>query len=138
MVLLGLLLGLVGTDMNSVVIRFGFGMPELSDGLGFIVIAMGVFVTRGLSAILLVLAALLLLLLLLLVLLLLPGIKKKREASGRQTGSALELFEHLFMQVVAFGLRHEGVNAAIKTHRALVQQQQPVGDLDFFNQVGGP
>jgi TctA family transporter len=43
MVLLGLLLGLVGTDVNSGVVRFSFGVAELSDGLGFIVIAMGVF-----------------------------------------------------------------------------------------------
>jgi len=43
MVLLGLLLGLVGTDVMSGTVRFGFGMAELSDGIGFIVIAMGVF-----------------------------------------------------------------------------------------------
>ncbi len=43
MVLLGLLLGLVGTDVNSGVARFSFGFPELTDGIGFIVIAMGVF-----------------------------------------------------------------------------------------------
>ncbi len=43
MVLLGLLLGLVGTDVISGTVRFGFGMAELSDGIGFIVIAMGVF-----------------------------------------------------------------------------------------------
>ena len=43
MVLLGLLLGLVGTDVNSGVARFSFDVPELSDGIGFIVIAMGVF-----------------------------------------------------------------------------------------------
>jgi putative tricarboxylic transport membrane protein len=43
MVLLGLLLGLVGTDVNSGVVRFSFDVAELSDGLGFIVIAMGVF-----------------------------------------------------------------------------------------------
>ncbi len=43
MVLLGLLLGLVGTDVNSGVARFSFGVQELNDGIGFIVIAMGVF-----------------------------------------------------------------------------------------------
>ena len=43
MVLLGLLLGLVGTDVISGTVRFGFGMAELSDGIGFIGIAMGVF-----------------------------------------------------------------------------------------------
>ncbi|GAB4217693.1 MAG: tripartite tricarboxylate transporter permease [Rhodoferax sp.] len=43
MILLGLLLGLVGTDVNSGVARFAFDIPELTDGIGFIVIAMGVF-----------------------------------------------------------------------------------------------
>ncbi|MBK9440909.1 MAG: tripartite tricarboxylate transporter permease [Comamonadaceae bacterium] len=43
MIVLGLLLGLVGTDVNSGVARFAFDIPELSDGIGFIVIAMGVF-----------------------------------------------------------------------------------------------
>ncbi len=43
MILLGLLLGLVGTDVNSGVARFSFEIPELTDGIGFVVIAMGVF-----------------------------------------------------------------------------------------------
>ncbi len=43
MVLLGLVLGLVGTDVNSGVLRFDFGIPELSDGIGFVVLAMGLF-----------------------------------------------------------------------------------------------
>ena len=43
MILLGLLLGLVGTDVNSGVARFSFDIPELTDGIGFIVIAMGLF-----------------------------------------------------------------------------------------------
>src|SRR3954464_9675738 len=43
MIILGLLLGLVGTDVNSGVARFSFDIPELTDGIGFIVIAMGVF-----------------------------------------------------------------------------------------------
>jgi TctA family transporter len=43
MVVLGLLLGLVGTDVNSGVARFAFDIPELSDGIGFVAIAMGVF-----------------------------------------------------------------------------------------------
>ncbi len=43
MILLGLLLGLVGTDVNSGVARYSFDIPELTDGIGFIVIAMGVF-----------------------------------------------------------------------------------------------
>jgi putative tricarboxylic transport membrane protein len=43
MILLGLLLGLVGTDVNSGVARFSFDIPELSDGIGFVAVAMGVF-----------------------------------------------------------------------------------------------
>ncbi len=43
MIVLGLLLGLVGTDVNSGVARFSFDIPELTDGLGFVAIAMGVF-----------------------------------------------------------------------------------------------
>ncbi|RYX96880.1 MAG: tripartite tricarboxylate transporter permease [Comamonadaceae bacterium] len=43
MIILGLLLGLVGTDVNSGVARYSFGIPELTDGIGFIAIAMGVF-----------------------------------------------------------------------------------------------
>jgi TctA family transporter len=43
MIVLGLLLGMIGTDVNSGVPRFSFGIPELTDGIGFIVIAMGVF-----------------------------------------------------------------------------------------------
>jgi TctA family transporter len=43
MIFLGLLMGLVGTDVNSGVARFSFDIPELTDGIGFIVIAMGVF-----------------------------------------------------------------------------------------------
>ena len=43
MIILGLLLGLVGTDVNSGVARFSFGVSELTDGLGFVGIAMGMF-----------------------------------------------------------------------------------------------
>ncbi len=43
MIVMGLLLGLVGTDVNSGVARFSFDVPELTDGIGFVVIAMGVF-----------------------------------------------------------------------------------------------
>ena len=43
MVVMGLLLGIVGTDVNSGMARFSFGIPELTDGIGFIVIAVGVF-----------------------------------------------------------------------------------------------
>jgi len=43
MVILGLLLGLVGTDVNSGVLRFAFGIPEVADGIGFVTVAMGMF-----------------------------------------------------------------------------------------------
>ncbi len=43
MVILGLLLGLVGTDVNSGVLRFAFNISELADGIGFVTVAMGMF-----------------------------------------------------------------------------------------------
>jgi putative tricarboxylic transport membrane protein len=43
MIVLGLLLGIVGTDVNSGTARFAFGVPELIDGLGIVSIAMGLF-----------------------------------------------------------------------------------------------
>ncbi|MBN9341048.1 MAG: tripartite tricarboxylate transporter permease [Comamonadaceae bacterium] len=43
MIVLGLLLGVVGTDVNSGAVRFAFDVPELIDGIGFVAIAMGVF-----------------------------------------------------------------------------------------------
>ncbi|MBL8389998.1 MAG: hypothetical protein A2W72_22865 [Burkholderiales bacterium RIFCSPLOWO2_12_67_14] len=43
MIVLGLLLGLVGTDVNSGVARYSFDIPELTDGISFLAIAMGVF-----------------------------------------------------------------------------------------------
>src|SRR5919106_800666 len=43
MVLLGLLLGLIGTDVNSGVLRFTFDIPSLSDGIAFVIVAMGMF-----------------------------------------------------------------------------------------------
>jgi TctA family transporter len=43
MVVLGLLLGLVGTDINSGALRYTFGLPQLADGIGFVVVAMGMF-----------------------------------------------------------------------------------------------
>src|SRR6266852_6147018 len=43
MVCFGILLGLIGTDVNSGVIRFAFGQPELADGLGFVALAMAFF-----------------------------------------------------------------------------------------------
>ena len=43
MVAMGLLLGIVGTDVNTGTQRFSLGITELTDGIGFIVIAVGVF-----------------------------------------------------------------------------------------------
>ena len=43
MILLGLLLGLVGADTNTGQFRFAFGLPQLADGIGFVVVAMGLF-----------------------------------------------------------------------------------------------
>jgi putative tricarboxylic transport membrane protein len=43
MVLLGVLLGLVGIDVNSGVARMTFGIGSLSDGLDFVPVAMGLF-----------------------------------------------------------------------------------------------
>ena len=43
MIMLGLAFGLVGTDVNSGVARYSFDIPELTDGISFIAIAMGVF-----------------------------------------------------------------------------------------------
>ena len=43
MVVLGLLLGMIGTDVNSGVARFSFEIPELTDGIEFAAVAMGMF-----------------------------------------------------------------------------------------------
>ncbi|MDM0045456.1 tripartite tricarboxylate transporter permease [Variovorax dokdonensis] len=43
MIFLGLLIGLIGTDVNSGVARYSFDIPELTDGISFIAIAMGIF-----------------------------------------------------------------------------------------------
>jgi TctA family transporter len=43
MILVGLVLGLIGTDVNSGIARYTFGLPQLADGIGFIIVAMGVF-----------------------------------------------------------------------------------------------
>jgi putative tricarboxylic transport membrane protein len=43
MVAFGLLLGIVGTDVNTGTQRYSFGVSELTDGIGFIVVAVGVF-----------------------------------------------------------------------------------------------
>ena len=43
MVILGLLLGLVGTDVNSGAARYTFELPQLADGINFVIVAMGMF-----------------------------------------------------------------------------------------------
>jgi TctA family transporter len=43
MVVLGLLLGLIGTDVTSGIQRYTFDIPPLADGIGFVVVAMGMF-----------------------------------------------------------------------------------------------
>lgn len=49
MILLGLLLGMVGTDLYTGIQRFTFGYFELSDGINFVALAVGLF---GISEIL--------------------------------------------------------------------------------------
>jgi putative tricarboxylic transport membrane protein len=43
MILLGLLFGLVGADVNTGQFRYTFGLPNLGDGLHFVVVAMGIY-----------------------------------------------------------------------------------------------
>jgi putative tricarboxylic transport membrane protein len=43
MIFLGMLLGLIGTDVNTGNTRFTFGISDLFDGIGFVIVAMGVF-----------------------------------------------------------------------------------------------
>jgi putative tricarboxylic transport membrane protein len=43
MIVLGLLLGLVGTDVNSGAQRYSFEIAQLGDGIGFVIVAMGMF-----------------------------------------------------------------------------------------------
>ncbi|GAB3547654.1 tripartite tricarboxylate transporter permease [Noviherbaspirillum agri] len=43
MIILGLLLGLVGTDVNSGTPRYTFDLPQLMDGINFVIVAMGMF-----------------------------------------------------------------------------------------------
>jgi putative tricarboxylic transport membrane protein len=43
MIVLGLILGLIGTDVTSGVPRYTFDLPELADGIGFVIVAMGMF-----------------------------------------------------------------------------------------------
>jgi putative tricarboxylic transport membrane protein len=43
MIILGLLIGQINTDVISGVPRYSFDIPELTDGVGFVTIAMGIF-----------------------------------------------------------------------------------------------
>lgn len=43
MALFGMMLGMIGTDVNSGAARFTFGSPDLFDGLDFVVVATGIF-----------------------------------------------------------------------------------------------
>ncbi len=43
MVIVGLLLGLIGSDVNSGAARYTFDLPELADGINFVIVAMGMF-----------------------------------------------------------------------------------------------
>ncbi len=43
MIILGLLIGQINTDVISGVPRYSFDIPELTDGIGFVAIAMGMF-----------------------------------------------------------------------------------------------
>ena len=43
MVFTGILLGLIGADVNSGAFRYTFNFPELTDGINFVVVAMGLF-----------------------------------------------------------------------------------------------
>ena len=43
MIVLGLLLGIIGTDVTSGTQRYTFGIANLSDGIGFAIVAMGMF-----------------------------------------------------------------------------------------------
>ncbi len=43
MIMVGVLLSMIGTDITGSNIRYTFGIPELTDGLGFVSIALGLF-----------------------------------------------------------------------------------------------
>ncbi|MFT4066525.1 tripartite tricarboxylate transporter permease [Paraburkholderia sp.] len=43
MTVVGLLLGTVGTDVNTGVMRFNFGFPQLADGVQLVALALGLF-----------------------------------------------------------------------------------------------
>ena len=50
MIVLGLLIGQINTDVITGTARFSFDVPELTDGIGFVVIAMGIFGFGGIIA----------------------------------------------------------------------------------------
>jgi putative tricarboxylic transport membrane protein len=50
MVVVGLLIGVVGVDVNSGMARYSFGVPELVDGIGFTVVAVGLFAVAEIVA----------------------------------------------------------------------------------------
>ncbi|MGE3708158.1 MAG: tripartite tricarboxylate transporter permease, partial [Hyphomicrobiaceae bacterium] len=50
MVIIGLLIGLVGTDVNSGVRRFTFGMRELWDGVDIVALTIGIFAVGEVAA----------------------------------------------------------------------------------------
>lgn len=43
MVVIGLILGLIGTDVNSGTARYTFDLPPLAEGINFVIVAMGMF-----------------------------------------------------------------------------------------------
>ncbi len=43
MVVVGLMLGIAGTDVQSGALRFTFGLPQLSEGINIVALAMGLF-----------------------------------------------------------------------------------------------
>ena len=50
MVVLGLVVGVVGADVNSGMSRYTFGIPVLGDGIGFTVVAVGLFAVAEIVA----------------------------------------------------------------------------------------
>ena len=54
MIFFGLALGLIGTDVDTGAYRYTFGIPELTEGISFVALAMGLFgiaeILRNLSA----------------------------------------------------------------------------------------
>lgn len=43
MIVFGLLLGMIGSDVNSGTLRYTFGILHLADGINFVILAMGIF-----------------------------------------------------------------------------------------------